>query len=194
MATKAPSKIFRYKLSDDIMLDITQFAKIHQFDDRHMYKEAWVVWLSDHRDSVEREVARLTQLNYKGDSIDKMFKAGRYYFREKVQVPKVQETQVPKVQEKQVPKEQKTQTKAKRDYIIMHPATIQAMDTHLRGLINATDFKPALAYSQFCEQHVELLRNEIKRLFAENETITKEKMVAKLKKTYKNRYFILHRT
>ena len=171
------------------MLDITQFAKIHQFDDRHMYKEAWVVWLSDHRDSVEREVARLTQLNYKGDSIDKMFKAGRYYFREKVQVPKVQaqaeqiQTQVPKV----------LQTKAKRDYIIMHPATIQAMDTHLRGLINAKDFKPALAYSQFCEQHVELLRNEIKRLFAENETITKEKMVAKLKKTYKNRYFILHR-
>jgi hypothetical protein len=201
------SKIFRYKLSDDILLNITQFAKIHQFDDRHMYKDAWLIWLAEHQDSVEREVARLEQLDYKGDSIDKMFKAGRYYFREKVatkaaqveqeqveqqqvEQQQVEQQQVPNVQE--VPKVQ-IQTKAKRDYIVMHPDTIQAMDKHLRSLMTSKEFKPALAYNQFCEQHEEILRKEIRRLLTENETLTGVKLSAKLKKTYKNRYFILHR-
>jgi hypothetical protein len=164
------NKIFRYKLSDDIMLNITQFAKIHQFDDRHQYKEAWGNWLTENQDNVEREVVRLQQLEYTGDIIDKMFKAGRYYFREKVTVKKQTE-----------PK--------KRDYIVMHPEIIQAMDLHLRSLINTNDFKPAKAYNHFCEQHIDLLRKEILRLTSEHKTITGQQMSAKFKKTYKNRYF-----
>ena len=40
--------IFRYKLSDDLMALISQFAKIHQYDDRHSYKDAWEhQWLND---------------------------------------------------------------------------------------------------------------------------------------------------
>ena len=41
------SKIFRFNLSDDIMQRITQFAKIHQYDDRKNYKEAWNTWIED---------------------------------------------------------------------------------------------------------------------------------------------------
>jgi hypothetical protein len=73
----------------------------------------------------------------------------------------------------------------------MAPSIIQAMDTHLRELINNKDFKPALAYDQFCDQHVDLLRKEIGRLVLENSTITGDKLSAKFKKTYKNRHFIL---
>jgi hypothetical protein len=174
-------KIFRYKLSDEIMLNITQFAKIHQLDDRHQYKEAWIRWLSDNQDEVEREVSRLQQLEYKGDIIDKMFKAGRYYFREKVAISQPAATTAAAA-----PCE-----KPKRDYIVMAPSIIQAMDTHLRELINNKDFKPALAYDQFCDQHVDLLRKEIGRLVLENSTITGDKLSAKFKKTYKNRHFIL---
>lgn len=173
------SKIFRYKLSDDIMLNITQFAKIHQLDDRHSYKEAWNRWLSDHQDSVEREVSRLEQIGYAGDVIDKMFKAGRYYFREKND-SKPTTTAVPA-------------EKNKRDYIVMSSEMIQAMDTHLIGIVNQTNFKPALAYDQFCEQHIDLLRKEIGRLVTDYNTITGKKMADKFKKTYKNRYFSLKR-
>jgi hypothetical protein len=160
------TKIFRYKLSDDIMLNITQFAKIHQYDDRH---------LSEHQDSVEREVTRLQQLEYTGDIIDKMFKAGRYYFREKVPA-----------------KKQPVDSNKRRDYIVMHPDIIQAMDLHLQSLINTTDFKPARAYNLFCEQHLNLLRKEIERLAADH-AITGNQMSTKFKKTYKNRYFNLQR-
>jgi hypothetical protein len=182
------NKIFRYKLSDDIMLNITQFAKIHQFADRHLYKEAWGRWLAANQDSVEREVSRLTQLEYKGDIIDKMFKAGRYYFREKAQTAAVKPA---------VAGQTAVQTvlvvveKPKREYIVMSPTIIKAMDVHLKELIQQKDFKPALAYTQFCNQHVDLLREEIGRLVLEHTTITGAKMAAKFKKTYKNRHFML---
>jgi hypothetical protein len=178
MATNAiganASKIFRYKLSDDIMLDIAQFAKIHELDDRHTYKDAWIVWLNENQDQVEREVRRLQELDYQGDILDKMFKAGRYYFREKM--PK----------NKKLPTEKK-----KREYIVMEPELIQAMDLHLRSKMKAADFKPALAYQQFCNEHLALLRKEIGRLVQDQ--IPGEKIAAKLKKTYKNRYFNLQK-
>ena len=177
--TEKNNKIFRYKLSDDIMSAITQFAKIHQLDDRHSYKEAWTRWLANNEDNVEREVARLNQLGYTGDIIDKMFKAGRYYFREKVDKKKADNTA-----------NESTTEKNNRDYIVMSPSMIQAMDTHLKGLINNTNFKPALAYNEFCQQHIELLRKEISRL-ADYTTISGKQMADKFKKTYKNRYFIL---
>jgi hypothetical protein len=167
------SKIYRYKFSDEIMTCITQFAKIHQLDDRHTYKEAWTLWLSENQDIVERDIQRLQQLDYQGDILDKMFKAGRYYFREKL----------PKTKKEKNPAEKK-----QRDYIVMDPELIQGMDIHLR---RSPNLKPALAYEQFCNEHLDLLRKEISRLLKEN--FPKEKITEKLKKTYKNRYFILHR-
>ena len=179
MATNEKNnKIFRYKLSDDIMLCIAQFSKIHQLDDRHMYKEAWTAWLNENQDQVEREVQRLQQLAYQGDILDKMFKAGRYYFREKLPKNKKEE-------------KEKNENKKQRDYIVMEPELIQAMDVHLRLKMKAADFKPALAYEQFCDEHLPLLRKEIGRLVQQE--IPGEKIAEKLKKTYKNRYFNLQK-
>ena len=80
---KQSSNIFRYKLSDDTMILISKFSKLHQYDDRHAYKDAWALWLNENRDFVTREEMRLNNLGFNGDVVDKMFKAGRYYFREK---------------------------------------------------------------------------------------------------------------
>lgn len=171
------SKIFRFKLNDDIMLLITQFAKMHQYDDRHSYKEAWENWTKVQQDFIEREISRLQQLGYKGDVMDKMFKAGRYYFREKT-VSEEKTVAVKPVK--------------KRDYIVMSQEIIQAMDKHLTSIMKQTDFKPAKGYVEFCEQQINLLRPEILRLTDQN--ITAEKLAEKLKKSYKNRYFILSQT
>ena len=196
-ATNNNSKIFRYKLDDTIMALIAQFAKIHQLEDRHDYKEAWAIWLIDNQDMVDREVERLAQLNYKGDIIDKMFKAGRYYFREKAPTKKTQKAsatataaqasaaQASAAQATAVPQPAK---KITRDYIVMDPVLIQAMDAHLKLKMKAQTFKPAAAYLDFCTEHPEILQKETLRLL---QNITKEKLNAKIKKTYKNRYFIL---
>ena len=208
---KGKGKIFRYKLSDDIMAIISQFAKIHQFDDRHAYKEAWARWLVDQQDTVEREVMRLQQLDYDGDIIDKMFKAGRYYFREKTAIKKhdeededvananvnanVNATDNHNANDNATNGGKKARGKSdkRRTYIVMNHELIQVMDSHLQKMMKSNEFKPELAYIHFCDNHVELLRKEIGRLMKENKhnTISSHQMSAKFKKTYKNRYFIL---
>ena len=182
------SKIFRFKLSDDILLLITQFAKMHQYDDRHTYKDAWQIWAKEHEELVEREVSRLKLLGYKSDVMDKMFKAGRYYFREK-------KTNNEEEKEQDIKKkEDKKDQKKKRDYTVMDSEVIQAMDKHLIAIMKQPKFKPANGYAQFCEEQIDLLKREIIRLTQMNASggiLTKEKLAEKIKKTYKNRYYIL---
>ena len=174
------NKIFRYKLSDSILAYITEFARIHQYDDRHAYKAAWSEWLNKYADITEREVARLVALNYKGDVLDKMFKAGRYYFRDKV-ITTNEESE-------DIIKEKKKNT---RTYIVMEKDVIQAMDLQLNTIINTPNFKPANGFTLFCQQHTDLLRREITRLTDEQEEVDTEMLANKIKKTYKNRYFTL---
>ena len=176
------NKIFRYKLSDSILAYITDFARIHQYDDRHAYKAAWSVWLNEYAEITEREVARLAALNYKGDVLDKMFKAGRYYFREKVIT----------TNEKNLNEEEESHDikKNTRTYIVMEKDVIQAMDLQLTTIINKPNFKPANGFKLFCAQHTDMLRREISRLTDEEE-VDAEILANKIKKTYKNRYFTL---
>lgn len=189
-------KIFRYKLSEDIMKLITRFAKMHQYDDRHTYKEAWQSWTNTQQDYIAREIERLTQLGFKGDIMDKMFKAGRYYFREKTNEEEEEEEEDEPNADKnndktKEVKERKKETKEKitRDYIVMDQTIIQAMDKHLNIIMKQANFKPATGYVEFCEQEMQLLRPEIIRL--SKYSINAEKLAEKIKKTYKNRYFIL---
>ena len=176
------TKIFRYKLSNDILSIITQFAKIHQLDDRHSYKEAWEVWLNENKECIEDETDRLVAAGYKGDVEEKMYIAGRYYFREKVKIKK----------NKGEGKKVAVVSKKKREYIVMGKDFIKAIDVHLLTAMKQKGFKPAFAYKTFCEQHIELLRTEIRRLVNEEKHIFTDKdMNMKIKKTYKNRYFML---
>ncbi len=175
-------KIFRFKLCDEIMTIITQFSKIHQYDDRHTYKEAWHLWLINQRETVDNEIARLKQLGYTGDVEDKMFKAGRYYFREKVEDAGASAGASACTD---------ADIKKRRDYVVMSADVIQAMDRHLAGMITNNNFSPANGFTNFCEQHIELLRTEITRLIQVNKTFTSDVLSTKIKKTYKNRYFKL---
>ena len=197
--TAQPLKIFRYKLSDNIMELITQFAKIHQYDDRHSYKDAWVnQWLNDHGELVEREISRLQQLGYKGDVIDKMFKAGRYYFREKESLEKKKNKNTDEAgddndagADASEAGEEREEEKPQRTYCVMNTEVIKVMDTHLISIMKEPKFKPANGYKQFCEQHMDILRQEIARLIQVDAMMTSEKLSEKIKKTYKNRYYIL---
>ena len=180
------TKIFRYKLSNDILSIITQFSKIHQLDDRHSYKEAWEVWLNENKEYIKDETDRLVAAGYKGDVEEKMYIAGRYYFREKVKIKKN------KGEVDGEGKKVSAVSKKKREYIVMGKDFIKAIDVHLLTAMKQKGFKPAFAYKTFCEQHIELLRTEIRRLVNEEKHIFTDKdMNMKIKKTYKNRYFML---
>ena len=52
--------IYRYKFTQEFMDEIYQFAKIHQYDERKDFKEAWEVWMETQSELINSEVNRLT--------------------------------------------------------------------------------------------------------------------------------------
>ena len=164
---------YRYKLEENTMDAITSFAKVHQFDDRHAYKEAWNEWCDDNDNLINFECRRLAQLGYQGNILDKMYKAGRYYFRTK------DTTQ--------------SDPKERRPYVSMDDVVLSAMDTHIRAQMKNNNFTPAEGYSGFCQNNVPLLKLEVSRLVQGENALNTEEIIAKIKKTYKNRYYLLSR-
>lgn len=172
--TVTQQPIFRFKLTDDISREIINFAKIHQYDDRKTYKEKWTEWCEENDDIIAREIIRLNNIGYEGNAIDKMFKAGRYYFRKKDF------------------SESKTPHK-RRNYISMSVDILNLMDDHIKVYMKQENFTPAGAYDHFCEANKNMLLEEIKHIFTTNETLSKDDVSNKIKKTYKNRYFNISR-
>ena len=72
---------YRYNLDPLINNLIKDFVNKHKYNDRETYKEEWLKWCDKNSDMIEDEIKRLKDINYNGDVIDKMYKAGRYYPR-----------------------------------------------------------------------------------------------------------------
>ena len=76
-------KIFRYKFEKEIVDLLMYFAKLHKYDNKDDYKEAWNTWFELNNDILERESRRIINLGYDGNVEQKMYKSARYYFRRK---------------------------------------------------------------------------------------------------------------
>jgi hypothetical protein len=161
--------IYRYKFTQDFMDELYKFSKVHQYDDRSAFKEAWQEWTIDEEELIEEEMTRLEELGYDGDILDKMFKSARYYFRKKSTV--------------------KPEPKPRRKYIGVHKELLENMDSHIARGLTSDDYKPSDGFNNFCVNNVDSLKTEVGRLL-END-IDSNEIMNKIKKTYKNRYFML---
>ena len=175
------TSVLIFNFTDEVIDIISQFAKIHKFDDRHTYKENWDKWFESNNSILLKEIQRLMESGYDGDIKDKMYKAGRYYFRKKNN----------NVQNDSIKKE--IANKKKRNYIAMDKVIIDEMDKHIVASIGRQEeYTPANGYTDFCKLHDNLLIIEKQRIKLEY-NIGDENILDKFKKTYKNRYFILTR-
>jgi hypothetical protein len=168
--TKLNAPIFRYKFTEEFMVDLNKFAKIHQYDERKDFKEAWFNWVEENEDLVQEEVDRMNNLGYDGDILDKMFKSARYYFRKKSPV--------------------KADPKVRRQYIGVGHDLLDAMDAHIRATIRADGFQPKNGFVSFCLSNDQLVKGIIVSIYKSGNPDLKM-IQLKLKKTYKNRYFML---
>lgn len=162
--------IFRYKFCEDFTKPLYQFSKIHQYDHRKDFKEAWNIWIEENEDLVNQEVRRLTELDYKGDILDKMFKSARYYFRKK--------------------STEKKEPKKRRVYVGIQSELLAAMDKHINANKKNDNYKPSTGFDEFCKEYIEILKVEVTSLCKSGITDSEE-IKNKIKKTYKNRYFML---
>ena len=168
--TDINAQIFRFKFTEQFMVDLNKFAKIHQYDDRKDFKEAWKTWIDENDDIIQEEVDRLNSLGYDGDILDKMFKSARYYFRKKSPI--------------------KSEPKIRRQYISVNHALLDAMDVHIKSTIRGESYQPKSGFVSFCHDNETLLKETITNII--NQGVNDGELIQlKLKKTYKNRYFML---
>lgn len=162
--------IFRYKFSQDFVDELYKFSKIHQYDTRKDFKEAWNIWVDENEEVVHHEMRRLINLGYDGDILDKMFKSARYYFRKKSA-------------EKKEPVE-------RRAYISVSKKLLDSMDEHIKNNIDNADYKPSDGFDDYCKKNEDILKKEVS-LLVKNGFNDHIEIKNKIKKTYKNRYFIM---
>lgn len=168
--TSLPTVIYRFKFTEDFMEELYKFSKIHQYDERKDFKEAWKLWTEENQDIIDDETTRLTTLGYEGDIIDKMFKSARYYFRKK--------------------STEKKEPKQRRQYISVTRELLDAMDRHIEENVFNVDYQPKTGFISFCKANEVILKESITKIF-EQGVKDSELIEDKIKKTYKNRYFML---
>jgi len=166
---KICANIYRYKFTQSFMDELYQFSKIHQYDDRKSFKEAWLLWVETNLDMINTEIVRLTDLQYDGDIVDKMFKSARYYFRKK--------------------STKKTEPCIRRNYVSVQKELLDEMDGHIAANIVNENYKPSEGFSEFCNNNVDAFKKGIAHLMEQGIKNSQE-IQDKIKKTYKNRYFI----
>ena len=174
------TRVLRFEFSDALTDHLTAFAKLHQYDDRKTYKEAWAEWMANAEIAAlfNADAARLKCLGYNGDIADKLYKSGRYYFREKKA----------NANANSVCKNNANVEKS-RKYIMLGRELLTAMDEHIERGLRQCDYTPAKGFVAFCQLNIDSYHSEVARL---SEVMpTGDAVINKMKKTYKNRYFIL---
>jgi hypothetical protein len=207
--------ILRFKFSDEVMQSIQTFAKTNKMLDRKDYKQEWNKWMQLNERMVNEEIDRINNLGYNECVKDKMFKAGRYYFRKKNTDVSVQNVDVVMSETNNMPKANDVMSETnnmpktdvvmsetnnmpnadvvvqetkKRQYIKLTNETLVIIDNHIKQNINNKDYTPANGHKQFCLNHIQLLKKEMVNIKMNNV----DEFFEKIKKTYKNRYFIIN--
>ena len=70
--SEAPTT-FRFKFTPEFTTQLFEFAQLHRYDNRTIFKEAWEKWTNENHNDIESEVKRLTSNGYTGSVLDKMY-------------------------------------------------------------------------------------------------------------------------
>ena len=169
-ATALP--IYRFKFSNELMGPLTEFSNKHRFDDPELFKVYWDRWESQPQnvELINKEKDRLASQGYDGDIHEKMYKTVRYYLKNKSL--------------------EKKEPKKRRKYITLDKDFLEKMDDHILEVAIVQDMKPAHAYNNFISlsSNMRLVDEQIKELTEKD--MTELAATNKIKKTYKNRYFL----
>lgn len=193
-ANTVPEKIIlktlRFKFSDELMEQLSLFAKIHEHDDRHSFKESWIEWIDDFeiKEIITKEIERIESLGFNGDILDKMYKSARYYYRKKSLTI--------------------TQPINRKDYEIVSKTILTSIDEHIKKEIAAhiipelskntscknINITPADCFHNFCVLNQELIlmklnENKNQLEYQPSDKIQVRNVMDKLKKIYKNRFY-----
>ena len=161
--------IFRYKFDEAIINLINVFSSSHKDVDTIQFREDWNAFIKDNDSAINREKFRLIHLGYTGNIDAKMYKSARYYFKNK---------------------KEKKEAKKRRKYVTLDKTFLADMDRHILLVAFRQDLKPVHAYNNFVSDSIYSRKIDmvIQNLLDDN--WDEPAAECKLKKTYKNRYYI----
>lgn len=182
-------KTNRYTYSEEVVEQLSSFAKIHEYDDRKVFKEAWNKWMEepDIKSLIGSEVARLTANGLSGDILDRMYKSARYYYRKKGG-------------------EAVTEPTIRKEYEGLPRSVLKTIDDYIYSEINRNiaetekgdnhiiTITAAQSFTTYCKLHYDVISDMLPPMNDEdkvNKNMREElkKVTDRLKKTYKNRFY-----
>lgn len=162
--------IHRFEFSKEFTQSLEEFTRIHKYDKIDDFKENWEKWSKENKEIIDMEIRYLQNLGYEGDFNDKAYMSVRYYRKNK--------------------KNEEKKKQQRKTYISLEKKTLKMMDNQIKRYLQNKNNKPSDGFNLFMETVCrEQLKKEISRLSGYGYPNVKD-ILCKLKKTYKNRYFI----
>tara|TARA_B100001741_G_C16425003_1_gene538148 strand:- start:114 stop:605 length:492 start_codon:yes stop_codon:yes gene_type:complete len=159
------SNTYRFNFSKQLLDILIPFVNINKYSDTQSFNENWNVWLKQNNNVIQNENKLLITKGYNGDIYVKLYKSAKYYYKKK--------------------KKKKSVTKRK-PYIGIDHQILNLIDDHITSI--RINIKPHDSYLQFIELYKNNINIEYKRLI---NILNKNDFDNKIKKTYKNRFYIL---
>lgn len=187
---KVTIKTNRHTYSDEVVERLSSFAKIHEYDERKVFKEAWQKWIEepDIKTLIGQEVSRLTSNGLTGDILERMYKSARYYYRKKGGC-----------------EDEIVKPVIRKEYEGLPRSVLRTIDDYIHGEINRSileseyggnkqrpiEITAAKSFLSFCKMHYHIISDMIPPTDEKNTNMREElkKVTDKLKKTYKNRFY-----
>ena len=164
------SRTLRFNVSNEMTDLLLSFHTENKDLGKSEYKKQWEQFIQDNNEIITKEERTLVNAGFNGDITKKMFTSVRYYLSKKTN--------------------DNSEPKERRAYVHIDKKILEAMNDHIVSNKNNSGFTPAKGYKEFYENNEQDLIIEKTRLKTSTELTDKE-IEFKIKKTYKNRYFIL---
>lgn len=162
-------EIYRHKFAQEISEKIAGFSSTHSGSSLAEFKNHWSAFLVTNKEVIDQETSRLNREGMRGDVIEKMFTSARYWHAKKHTI--------------------KGKTTKDKSYVTTTRAFLAAIDEHIHK--SGDTMKPSDAFDDFCEKNLEILKSEIASL--KKAELSVDEIRTKIKKTYKNRLFVVKR-
>ena len=157
---------YRINFSKNFSDELKIFSELNKNLDVIDFKLRMDRWVVNNNSLVEKEMEFLNSSGYYGNILQKIFKSARYYFS--------------KLNEKKVEK------KERKKYSTKDNELLERIKKHIE--IKKME-KPSIAYNNFYELNKDYLDNYIEKLVCNG--YNKKSAKEKLKKIYKNKFYIL---
>lgn len=176
-------KTYHFNMCNDMICQIDYFATLHKHDERKIFKEEWNKWVQTEpvAQLIASETERLQKQGFHGNVVQKLFNSARYYYRKKpVQHENLDSNKDTNTEETKKRKKYETMEKEmldKIDQFILEKIREHIIDVKKidNKIVTLCDISPANAYKEFIE------------------TIETEDNEPKIKKTFKNRFFVIRK-